>query len=98
MRYHSKVHLPASLEHQAPRAPPAATDRIVQFFFVPWKNASGTGPSGWSCSNFMPYTYTIHVYFHTHQSFCHLRPQIAKARRGGRRGKVTAVITDNIVK
>ena len=35
MRYQSSVHLPASLEHQAPRAPSAATDRIVQFFFVP---------------------------------------------------------------
>ena len=36
----------------------------------------------------------------SHHSFCHLRPQIAKARRGGRGGKVTAVITltDNIVK
>ena len=30
-------------------------------------------------------TYTLH-------SFCHLRPQIARARGGGRRGKATAVI------
>jgi len=30
--------------------------------------------------------YTI-LYFHTHQFAMHLRPQIAKARRGGRRGK-----------
>ena len=41
---------------------------------------------------------------HTHYtlfpytSICYLRPQIAKARRGGRRGKVTAVTTDGIVK
>ena len=34
----------------------------------------------------------------SYTSFCHLRPRIAKAGRGGRRGKVTAVITDNIVK
>ena len=27
----------------------------------------------------------------------HLHPQIAKARLGGQRGKVTAVITDDIV-
>ena len=41
--------------------------------------------------------YTV-LYFHTHQFAMHLRPQIAKARRGGRRGKVTSVITDDIVK
>ena len=39
-------------------------------------------------------THTI-LYFM--QIICHLHPQIAKARRGGRRGKVTAVITDNII-
>ena len=34
-----------------------------------------------------------------YSSFRHRRPQIAKARRGGRRGKVTSVIiTDDIVK
>ena len=37
--------------------------------------------------------YTLFSY-----TFCHLRPQIAKARRGGWRGKVTAIITDNLVK
>ena len=37
------------------------------------------------------------LYFISCKSFCHLHPQIAKARRGGRRGKVTAVITDNII-
>ena len=31
-------------------------------------------------------------YIYTLYSFCHLRPQIARARRGGRRGKATAVI------
>ena len=38
------------------------------------------------------------LYFISYTSLCHLRPQMAKARQGGRRGKVTAVITDNIVK
>ena len=38
--------------------------------------------------------YTLFSY----TSICHLRPQIAKARRGGWRGKVTAVITHDIVK
>ena len=38
--------------------------------------------------------YTLFSY----TSFCHLRLQIAKATRGERRGKVRAVITDNIVK
>ena len=38
--------------------------------------------------------YTLFSY----TSFCHLRPQIAKAARGERRGKVTGVITDNIEK
>ena len=42
------------------------------------------------------YAHTI-LYFHIHQ-FAISAPQIAKARRGGWRGKVTAVITDNIVK
>ena len=37
------------------------------------------------------------LYFISCKSFCHLHPQIAKARRGRRRGKVTAVITDNII-
>ena len=37
------------------------------------------------------------LYFISCTTFCHLHPQIAKARRGGRRGKVTAVITDNII-
>ena len=37
--------------------------------------------------------YTLFLY----TSFCHLHPQIAKARRGRRRGKVTAVIIDNNV-
>ena len=50
------------------------------------------------------YRKTTDVSIHTHytlfsySSFCHPRPQIAKARRGGRRGKVTAIITDDIVK
>ena len=43
-------------------------------------------------------THTHTLYFISYTSFCHLRPQIAKARRGGRRGKVSAVTTDNIVK
>ena len=44
------------------------------------------------------HTHTTHtLYFISCISFCHLRTQIAKARRGGRRGKVTAVITDNIM-
>ena len=42
-------------------------------------------------------TDTHTLYFISCTSFCHLHPQIAKARRGGRRGKVTAVITDNII-
>ena len=53
-------------------------------------------------SDFLLKVNTIFFFFtHTHytlfslSSFCHLRPQIAKARRGGRRGKVTAVITDD---
>ena len=33
-----------------------------------------------------------YIYIYTLYSFCHLRPQIARARRGGRRGEVTAVI------
>ena len=41
-------------------------------------------------------THTHYTLF-SYTSFCHLRPQIAKARWGGRRGKVTAVITDNNV-
>ena len=40
--------------------------------------------------------HTIHYFSYT--SICHLRPQIAKARQGGRRVKVTAVITHDIVK
>ena len=42
-----------------------------------------------------PHAHT--VYFISCTSFCHLHPQIAKTRRGGRSGKVTAVITDNII-
>ena len=42
-----------------------------------------------TATNYTSFSYT---------SFRHLRPQIAKATRGGRRGRVTAVITDNIVK
>ena len=49
-----------------------------------------------SCLMF--YIHYTHYTLFSYTSFCHLRPQIAKARRGGRRGKVTAVITDNIVK
>ena len=42
--------------------------------------------------------YNTHtLYFISCKSFCHLHPQIAKARRGRQRGKVTAVITDNII-
>ena len=41
---------------------------------------------------------TTILYFHTHRFAMHLRTQIAKAIRGGRKGKVTAVITDDIVK
>ena len=45
---------------------------------------------------FFSHTHThTHYSLFSHSSFCHLRPQIAKARRGGRRGKVTAVITDD---
>ena len=44
----------------------------------------------------LTHTHTYYTLF-LYTSFCHLRPQIAKARRGGRRGKVTAVITDNNV-
>ena len=43
------------------------------------------------------HTHTHTLYFISCKSFCHLHPQIAKARRGRRRGKVTAVITDNII-
>ena len=39
-----------------------------------------------------------HTTLFSYTSICHLRPQIAKARRGGWRGKVTAVITHDIVK
>ena len=40
-----------------------------------------------------------HYTLFSYTSICHLRPQIAKAsRRGGWRGKVTAVITHDIVK
>ena len=52
-------------------------------------------------SDFLLKVNTIYFFTHTHytlfshSSFCHLRPQIVKARRGGRRGKVTAVITDD---
>ena len=42
---------------------------------------------------------TLHtILYFSYTSICHLRPQIAKARRGGRRGKVTEVITHDIVK
>ena len=39
------------------------------------------------CGNGKLYTHTL--YFISCTSFCHLHPQIAKARRSGRRGKVT---------
>ena len=40
----------------------------------------------------------LHLNFdiYTLHSFCHLRPQIARVRRGGRRGKVTAVINTKL--
>ena len=47
------------------------------------------------CGQAVELTHTL--YFISCTSFCHLHPQMAKARRGGRRGKVTAVITDNII-
>ena len=46
----------------------------------------------------LSYTILTILYFHKHQFVMHLRPQIAKVRRRGRRGKVTAVMTDDIVK
>ena len=48
-----------------------------------------------SPTNVKVYTHTL--YFISYTSFCRLHPQIAKARRGGRRGKVTAVTTANII-
>ena len=45
---------------------------------------------------FFFFTHTHYTLF-SRSLFFHLRPLIAKARRGGRRGKVTAVITDDMV-
>ena len=65
--------------------------KTLREFKVPWV---------WKPNATIPQNLEVTItkfYFHTHQFAMHLCPQIAKARRGGRRGKVPTVITDDIV-
>ena len=62
-------------------------------FSLPSPSSDLKVPNVFQCTG----QFSLTLYFISCTSFCHLHPQIAKARRGGRRGKVTAVITDNII-
>ena len=71
---------------------------VIDTATLPWLNVSSIAIKIYKAYFAYRIEITRTLYFISCTSFCDLHPQIAKARRGGRRGKVTAVITDNIVK